>query len=674
MKKKRPSNATNRNEPEHATLPSSKKRAFAILTLLTPVILLAVAEGSLRVFGYGPNLSLFNKETHNGTEYCIVNPQVASRYFSSITFNPSTAPDYFLASKPDTTYRIFCLGGSTTAGFPYQFGGAFSAHLRDRLHAKFPERHIEVINLGMTATNSFTVLDIAEDIFPYKPDLLIVYDGHNEFYGALGISSNETLGSTRWLTRLYLKAVHLKIFLVMRDAYFTAGSLFRKDTPPQQTGGTMMEQLAKGQYVAYGNEEYWQAHAIYRQNLVDLRELCRKHSVPVLVGSQVSNLRDQPPFVSEPSGHLTPDRKRMFDDVYKSGLNDLRNGNFSSAVTNFVEATTYDSLRADARFLLAQSLDSSGQKPDALREYTKARDLDLLRFRASTDLNTIMREVADESTMFFVDIERKFRANAEDSLIGKTLLLEHLHPTEFGNFLIAKEYQWMMHWHKIMATQEEWNRRAATPDELLWEGRTVTELDRLAAQRRIQVLTSSWPFTDVDKPVPPPAHTDTLGLIVHEWTKGNLTWEQAHVRAAQYHERRGDIENEIREYRTLMKLLPLNVSPYLFLAKAYLKQQQNQEAASVLLRSLHVEKTWFAYKTLGILALEPEVAIPFLQNAVGISSNPDQKAEALYLLAATHLRAQQRAKALEQLREAVQASPGFTPARELLDLLTAKGT
>ncbi len=67
--------------------------------------------------------------------------------------------------KPAGTYRIFCLGGSTTVGFPYWYNGSFPSFLRDRLRRTFPERSIEIINLGMTATNSYTVVDMVRDVF-----------------------------------------------------------------------------------------------------------------------------------------------------------------------------------------------------------------------------------------------------------------------------------------------------------------------------------------------------------------------------------------------------------------------------------------------------------------------------------------------------------------------------
>ena len=67
--------------------------------------------------------------------------------------------------------------------------------------------------MGMAATNSYTVADVASDVIDQRPDAVIFYGGHNEYYGALGAGSTESLGSFPGLVRFYLRLQHLKTFL-----------------------------------------------------------------------------------------------------------------------------------------------------------------------------------------------------------------------------------------------------------------------------------------------------------------------------------------------------------------------------------------------------------------------------------------------------------------------------
>ncbi len=44
--------------------------------------------------------------------------------------------------------------------------------------------------MGISAINSITLRDIIDDVLEENPDLIIIYTGHNEYYGALGPASN----------------------------------------------------------------------------------------------------------------------------------------------------------------------------------------------------------------------------------------------------------------------------------------------------------------------------------------------------------------------------------------------------------------------------------------------------------------------------------------------------
>jgi tetratricopeptide (TPR) repeat protein len=644
-------------------LSKAKRRAFLLFTLFFPIFLLVLAEFTLRSARYGSDLSLFTTETINGKTYAFVNPDVKARYFARVDFTPNISPDHFQMPKPDSTFRIFCLGGSTTAGFPYSFVGSFSTFLRDRLKAMFPEWNIEVINLGMTATNSFTVLDLARELFDYQPDLLIVYDGHNEFYGALGVASRESVFGSRWLTKLYLRLVHFRTFQLLRDLYVGALSVLGSDNDEAQRG-TMMERLARGQYIPYGSDLYWKCYEIFKDNVEELAELCKDHGVPLFLGGQVSNLRDQPPFVSRlEETPVVPE----FDLHYARGKNLMNEGRFADAMTELESSLRFDSLHADAHYSLARCLDTLGRKSEALVHYVKARDYDMLRFRTSSDFNNLLRQMDDDRLITFVDIERKFKANASDSLIGNGLILEHLHPNARGYFLIAKEYAWKMHWRKLIVhTDDEWNRRDNLDDERLWNERAMTELDERCARRRIELLTSGWPFQPEQQPIADISPTDTIGVIAEQMVRGLITWEQGHVTAAEHYARRKDYPAVEREYKALINQIPYNVSAYLLLGQVYLHQNKNLEAAGILVRSLDVQQTFFAYRTLGMLALDPPVAIDFFEHALHLAGSRQEKIEAGFLLAQAYVRGGEKEKAVSTLKDVLAIQPDFIPAKQLL--------
>jgi tetratricopeptide (TPR) repeat protein len=599
-----------------------------------------------------------------------MNPDVKSRYFARVDFSPTTSADYFPVKKPEGSFRIFCLGGSTTVGFPYGYAGSFPFLLRQRLQRIFPERNIEVINLGMTATNSFTALDLAAELPEYEPDLILVYDGHNEFYGALGVASRESVGQARWLTRLYLRAIHSRVFLALRDLYTRLrGTSSREADAP---GGTMMERLARGQDIEYESSTYLRALGIFRENTMEMAELSQRHRIPILLGSQVSNLRDLRPFISRHSADIPSDRMQAFSVAFERGQAGRHARRPEAALSAFREALLIDSSYAGLHFEIACSLDSLGMRDDALTHYVKARDLDCLRFRASQDFNRVILSCANPPGVIAVDMEHWFAQESQTGIVGSDLILEHVHPNERGYFILARAYCRAMREAGLLATAKEWERRDTISETTHWNDTRLTELDARAASRRIAMLTSGWPFKNSSSQPPGSSSTDEIGQIVDRLTGAMISWEEAHVAAAEVYRRNNDYHGLEREYRTLIRVLPVNVSAYLLLGDLYMRTGNAASAGTILRQSLDVERTHYALNSLGALALEEgraDTALSYLQDALALAPDAKSRLQSGFLLARAHHMSGNIPAARERLQNVLSESPGFQPAEQLLKQL-----
>nr|MDQ3081829.1 SGNH/GDSL hydrolase family protein [Gemmatimonadota bacterium] len=212
---------------ETARPPLSRRKAIAFLavTLSLPFVLFAILEMGLRAADYGGDMPAFEAAA-SSPSLRVPSSRLGRRYFPREQYPPSPPGDLFLASKPANSMRIFVLGESSTAGFPYSANGTFSRLLRDVLTDVLPDDTVEVVNLGMAATNSYTIADLADEVVAEHPDAVMIYGGHNEYYGALGAGSTESLGSFPGIVRIYLKLQHLKTFLLLRNASNAVVSLF----------------------------------------------------------------------------------------------------------------------------------------------------------------------------------------------------------------------------------------------------------------------------------------------------------------------------------------------------------------------------------------------------------------------------------------------------------------
>ncbi len=632
------------------------------------MLFFVLLEAGLRLFHYGTDLSLFVREEMGGKSYLVMNPDVKSRYFTHVEFSPNTSHDYFQMPKPAGTYRIFCLGGSTTVGFPYGSPGSFSTFLRQRLSAIFPDRRIESINLGMTATNSYTTLDIARELPDYDPDLVIVYDGHNEFYGALGAASHESVGSSRTLTLLYLRLNQLKTFALVRSAIASIRSL-AGGAPAEARHGTMMEQLAENENVAFGSPLYVTCRRNFAANVVATVSILKEHGIPVILSTQASNLRGQPPFVSRNAAGPTGDYEQMFQRAVAL----VHASQFDSAGSVLRGLISRDSLRADVHYQFALVLDSLHRASDAAREYTLARDFDELRFRMSSDFNAVVRAAGDPPLVCIADVESTFAAHSHESIIGNELILEHLHPNLDGEFLMARTYADVMRRNGLLAGPEHWARADAATDSGIAARSVMTLLDSAAASQRIATLTSRWPFTRrvlvPTRPLP-----GFLRPVLAPLLEGKRTWEEAHVGAAEAYIAARDTPAAEREYRAITDQLPHNVSAYLFLGQLHMKRHELREASAILRRSLEEEETVFAYRTLGSIQLDSgrtAAAVSYLERARELSTEPRERISTGYLLALAYKRNSDPANARREIEAVLALNPGYKPALRLRQELSA---
>jgi hypothetical protein len=167
----------------------------AILFSLAPTVLFAGLIIALEfILRYtAPSLDHpFVREIHaDGIEWYQINRRYLTKYFPS---QQSVVPDLrstvFRKTKNRNTYRIVCLGSSSMFGTPYEMNANIAAIVRKQLRHLFPEKDIEVINLGASAINSNVILDLFKNIINFQPDLVLVYMGHNEFYGPDGAGAS----------------------------------------------------------------------------------------------------------------------------------------------------------------------------------------------------------------------------------------------------------------------------------------------------------------------------------------------------------------------------------------------------------------------------------------------------------------------------------------------------
>lgn len=274
-----------------------RNHVYQFILWLLPVIILLLIEFFLRLFGYGYNFNLFiNHPDKRFKDFKICNPSIVNKYFKK--FETNIPPDdMFLKEKPVNGYRIFVLGSSTVVGFPYDQNILFSRILQERLQDSYPDKNIEVINTALTAINSYTFLDYIDDILKEKPDAILFYEGHNEFYGALGVGSNEAISNNRHLIMLHLYLLDFRIYQLIRNI-ISKTHIIPSGTKSLDKKGTLMTLIAGNSEITYKSKVYDSGIMQFKNNMNAIFEKAKKKHVPVYISEVVSNIRDLQPFCS----------------------------------------------------------------------------------------------------------------------------------------------------------------------------------------------------------------------------------------------------------------------------------------------------------------------------------------------------------------------------------------
>lgn len=498
-----------------AALPKGRRRVFAVLTVALPFALLLLLEGGLRLSGFGQSYPLF-VPVPEAPGFLRANRDVVRRFMVDERDTPNLwiRPVYFPRRKAPETFRIFVQGESTTEGYPYGYGASPAGMLQQRLQRTFPQRKIEVVTTAMSAVSTYPLLDFSGEILEAHPDAVVIYAGHNEYVGLLGVGSGISAGRRRPFVLSFLWLKDARILQLGRRALSAV-----RPPRPRQRGRTLMATIVAEKQIPYGSPLYRRGLEQYRANLRALLRRYRKAGVPVFIGTVVSNERDQPPFISgQGAGVDVAAWRRHFE----AGHNALRSGNPAVALREFDAAIAIDPQHAEGHFGRGRALERLGRYRDARQDYLAAKDRDELRFRAPEEINQILREVAAEQGAHVVEVQEAFHRAARNGIIGHDLMLEHLHPNLSGYFILADAFYDALHEKKLIGKWE-----TPIPREQAVQEMPVTAVDRLYGEWRARYLMSDWPFTDRKKPFRLPEPTHRIEQIAEDYYQRRAQWPDA---------------------------------------------------------------------------------------------------------------------------------------------------
>ena len=589
--------------PARGAASRKRTRWFKAIALLLPFLALFLLEAGLRIFDYGYDTSLFMAYPRD-ERYLVLNPNASRKYFTDPAMAPSGNSEPFLKLKAENTCRIFVLGESTTIGYPYFHNGSFHRWLQYRLTRTFPGRSFELINLSVTAVNSYTVLGFAKELVDYQPDAVLIYSGHNEYYGTLGVASTSRLSGNRTLIRLLLALRRLRLTQLLGNGYRRLVGLFRP--VGNYSGETLMQMMVADSRIPFGSAVYQRGLDQFEANMDETLKLFSDRQIPVYISNLVSNEKDMKPFVSvEPENN------------------------------------------AASQYALGRLAYERGDTGEARGYFGNAIDLDGLRFRAPGAMSGIVARLCGKySDAHLVDAHAEFGDWSAGGLIGNELLLEHVHPNLTGYALLSDAfYREMKETHFFSAgggrgreaggqeaaseAQDTAGRGQDTVAEMtlqqLLKDMPLTVLDTLSSAYKIEKLKRNWPFKEGSVRDSLPVIT-TAQQLAYAVAFGKMRWQTAMDSLYGQYMAIGDLLRA----RTLMEAMTLEHPQDVF----YFEQAANisgklndlPQAAFYFQQAFQLDASFERARTLFVLYLgfdRPDEAMRYIDYA--LRSTPDQR-------------------------------------------------
>ncbi len=650
-----------------------KRRVFRLVTLFgLPALLLLAAELVLALADYrttyereDPFLG-FKSVTPLFERRQSVDPPHETVYASRESKLPWFNYQEFALEKPENGYRIFCFGGSTTYGRPYEHDTAFSKWLRVLLIAADPSTGYEVVNVGGVSYASYRIVNLMNEVIEHDPDLFVVYTGHNEFLEERTYS--EILEEPALVTRLRTFLHRSRTYSLARDLWLRVQASERAEAEEKfEMSGEVTAILDQ----SFGLDQYQrdpeQSRAIlehFRYNLERMVDLAEDRGVRLVFVVPPANEKDFSPFKSQLCGPLERQERARWTQLYEEGRARLDRRDPAAALDAFRRAAAIDSCHADLRYRTGEALYALGRYEEAKREFVSARDLDVAPLRATSSIQETVRRVAEAREVPVIDLvallEGRTLERSGHDILGREFFLDHAHPRILVHQKLAEELA-------ETAVEEGWIR----PETPLEELPAVALYDSVAA-----TLDSSYYATrdlNLAKVLSWLGKDEEAAPFVARAAEALPDHPEAQYLQGVFYQYEGRLDRAEEAYKRAIALDSSFSRAYNALGSVYERTGRLDEAASTIERAVRIQPDAdHAYFAMGNTLYQqgrPEEAIEAYRKALAL--NPSHS-RALNNLAAVYITVERYDEAVEALRRTLELEPENFNAYKNLGLIAAR--
>ncbi|MDD5759232.1 MAG: tetratricopeptide repeat protein [Desulfobulbaceae bacterium] len=597
--------------------------------------------------------------------------------------------------KGENTYRIFCVGGSTTFGRPFTDKASFSRWLQAFLTAADPARNWEVINAGGISYASYRVANLMRELAQYQPDLFIVYSGQNEFleersYRSLSdlpvwvINANALLSKTRTyssMKRLF-ERLRSDSLLQARETFEVSGEV--DDVLAHTIGPTSFKR----------NEDLRRRileH--YQRNLERMVEIAHDADAEVIFVKPAVNLKDMSPFKSAHKKGLSDGEITNWNSLYERAkkLHDAEK--YTEALDYYQQALRIDDRYAELHFQMGRALFALGRYDESEKSFWRAVDEDIAPLRMLSTMPEILSTVAKQSDVPLVDFQSLLRAKSLQAygyaVLGSEFFLDHVHTNKDGYRLLGQALFDQLGKQGVLASGSVLTaEKIAAVSEQVSSSFNVED-NRISFIHLGMVLDWAGKFEEARKILlkslklfgPQPEVFELLGKILSR--EGNAVeamnyfhqaldagYETAALYASLgniYLEVKGDYAASLQAYQNSLRIKNDDPSVHVRLGYVYAYQGDFKSARSCYNEALRLQPDFFpAHVNLMALLYLEKRDEEALKKGYEILKDHPAEYKTHYMVGKIFLRQGNRGQAIQHFQAALRIEPQFKAAQDSL--------
>ncbi len=618
-----------------------------------------ILEGLIGLSGYGISDEPFMESESYPGKY-ITNDNFGRLYFPFSRAKPNISINSMLIEKPASGIRIFVVGENSAFGIPWTPNGKAAQFIHHLLKEAFSENSVEVLDLSIPGINSHGMLNIIKRLAKYDPDAIILYPGHNEFYGSLAPASVDYLGLRRGNIKSYLGFHKYRLFQLLKDLYV---NYVRETEPVEIQTDALIESIARPIEIKPKSKLYKAVLDNFSENLKEMLEYAESKDLLLLGVVPTSNFADKAPFKA--CLEDISDHDKWLEEIEK-GRAFLQAEKQEEALSYFSETVARFGSNADLEYLIAKALAQSGDIYSARDYFRMAVDSDCLPFRSPTAFNREMEKLFGEHGQPVVNVGPLMDRTSTNGIRGNEFFLDAVHFSLMGVAAMAERIG------SELIFLLGGNRRPypeATYLDVLINKVGITPIDIAIAELRTTSIRSHWPYKENERTVPPFSgfrgeHTEELAYKVVE---EELSWRDAHRFYADSLYDSGFPNEAAKEYRALVVDNIEDIEPYHRLATNLIKKGFFEEAFELLEQSLQLEETAFALKWKGSILLGSSLEEEAVEVLIQAHFMEPFDLEILYNLTSALIETERLEDAKVTLRSMIAAAPNYPGIFDLAD-------